>query len=196
MADVYPDDLSARYKELRNLGIISTKHFMSHINEWFQRIGFHNFQKEYLEKWQNSPCFRDSKLNSNYWKSESYVTDNQWSSTITYSEGNKCLYYNKVWQSITNNNIGNNPLNHPESWKDLTYNSSVTYLTGEQCYYGQGYWQLLFTAVTDTTSNPPLTGFYDDAPNNMGYYDSLWRYESFIEQTINALDIFTNYNKN
>lgn len=57
--EFYKDSLEKRYKELRDCGVIDTKNIISIINEWTDKVGIDNYQKEYL-KWSESTCKSDS----------------------------------------------------------------------------------------------------------------------------------------
>lgn len=192
----YPTELKNRYNELRSSGLISTHHFMELIENWYNNIGINNFEKEY-SKWNEAPCFRDNHLNKEFWNSDAYIP-NEWSNSATYSEGQYVLFNERARRSKVNNNTGHNPGTSGDTdyWEDMTYSENKAYQIDDVCFYGNGYYQLKFTCVKDSIGNAPITQFYTSGPKSLGYYDSLWRYESFIEHTINVLDIFTNYNNN
>ena len=192
----YSTELKNRYNELRASGLISTHHFMELIENWYNNIGINNFEKEY-SKWNEAPCFRDNHLNKEFWNSDDYIPD-EWSNTATYSEGQYVLYYERARRSKVNDNTGHNPGTGGDTdyWEDMTYNENKPYQIDDVCFYGNGYYQLKFTCVKNSTGNAPITQFYTSDPKSMGYYDSLWRYEKFIEQTLSVLDNYTNYINN
>ena len=72
-----------------------------------------------------------------------------------------------------------------------TYDSTKTYAIGETCYYGFGNAHM-FTAIAETTGNPPLTGSYNNYPRDLGYYDSFWRLTNYIKQRISVENDFIN----
>lgn len=72
-----------------------------------------------------------------------------------------------------------------------TYDNTKTYKVGETCYYGFNY-AYKFTAISETTGNPPLTGSYKDYPKELGYYDSFWRLANYIKQRISVENDFIN----
>ena len=72
-----------------------------------------------------------------------------------------------------------------------TYDNTKTYAVGETCYYGFGA-AYKFTAIAETTGNPPLTGSYNYYPKDLGYYDSFWRLINFIKQLISVENDFIN----
>ena len=47
-------------------GIFSVENFLSLFNDWLDRIGTNNFEKEY-EKWNEAPCNRDDKVDTVHW---------------------------------------------------------------------------------------------------------------------------------
>lgn len=192
----YSTELKNRYNELRASGIISTHHFIELIENWYNNIGINNFEKEYF-KWNEAPCFRDNCLNKEFWNSDDYIPD-EWSNSTTYSEGQYVLYYERARRSKVNNNTGHNPGTGGDTdyWEDMTYSENKAYQIDDVCFYGNGYYQLKFTCVKDSTGNAPITQFYTSDPKSLGYYDSLWRYEKFIEQTLTVLDNYTNYINN
>ena len=55
VALLYKDELEARYRELRDAGIISVSNILSKLADWTARIGVSNYELEY-ERWPNSPC--------------------------------------------------------------------------------------------------------------------------------------------
>lgn len=52
---LYHSELEARYKKLRDTGIIDVEHIVSKLADWTARIGEGNYELEY-ERWPNSPC--------------------------------------------------------------------------------------------------------------------------------------------
>lgn len=77
------------------------------------------------------------------------------------------------------------------SVKYSTYDNTKTYAIGETCYYGFEY-VYKFTATSETTGNPPLTGVYNNYPRDLGYYDSFWRLANYIKQRISVENNFIN----
>ena len=53
---LYETELKARYKQLRDAGIIDVEHIVSKLENWIARIGQSNYVLEY-ERWPDSPCF-------------------------------------------------------------------------------------------------------------------------------------------
>lgn len=52
---LYKSELEARYKALRDAGIIDVEHIAAKLQDWTARIGEGNYELEY-ERWPNSPC--------------------------------------------------------------------------------------------------------------------------------------------
>lgn len=75
--------------------------------------------------------------------------------------------------------------------ENSTYDNTKSYAIGDTCYYGfdKAY---KFTAITETTGNPPLTGSYNNYPKELGYYDSFWRLTNYIKQRISVENDFIN----
>ncbi|MBQ7544937.1 MAG: CotH kinase family protein [Synergistaceae bacterium] len=55
VALLYKDELEARYRELRDAGIISVSNILLKLENWTARIGVGNYELEF-ERWPNSPC--------------------------------------------------------------------------------------------------------------------------------------------
>lgn len=52
---LYTRELEARYKELRDAGIISVSNILDKLVDWTLRVGTDNYELEY-ERWPDSPC--------------------------------------------------------------------------------------------------------------------------------------------
>ena len=72
-----------------------------------------------------------------------------------------------------------------------TYDNTKTYEIGDTCYYGFSN-ACKFTAIAETTGNPPITGSYNNYPKELGYYDSFWRLTNYIKQRISVENDFIN----
>lgn len=75
--------------------------------------------------------------------------------------------------------------------ENSTYDNTKSYAVGETCYYGFNN-AYKFTAIKETTGNPPLTGSYNYKPKGLGYYDSFWRLTNYIKQRISVENDFIN----
>ena len=93
----YKDELEARYKELRDTGIINTAHIVEVLDSWTKRIGVDNYKKEYA-KWTDSPCNGTSVVNTDYWVLQKDAQGNLITGTADYSiskqyaVGDTCFY--------------------------------------------------------------------------------------------------------
>ena len=66
---LYNTELEARYKELREAGIISVDNILNKLTDWTARIGIDNYELEY-QHWPDSPCivnFTDSLYRVKKW---------------------------------------------------------------------------------------------------------------------------------
>lgn len=186
-------ELQARYAELRELGIYDANHIARMLNEWCERVGFDNWEAEY-EKWNESPCNRDSLINADYWtRSTGYTTG--WAAATTYGKGGIASRGGKVFKSLISSNIGNDPLEDDgTNWEDVTYNEEKGYIAGDTCYYGSTTFYG-FKCLADCTGIPPLSGFYTNYPKELGHYDSVYRVENWLEQRIKNMDKLLSYNQ-
>ena len=95
----YKNEISQRYKELRDSGLYSSEMICSMINSWMKRIGYDNYVKEYA-KWNESPCNRASFINEEYWELSSDATES-YSPDKSYIAGDKVLYGKDVMYSFS-----------------------------------------------------------------------------------------------
>ena len=89
----FRDEIEARYAELRNKGVVDVEHIYSYIKDWNIRIGANMYSLEY-DKWPDTPSFRDSGLNANYWERASGMLSGYqpYEATKPYSVGNEVFY--------------------------------------------------------------------------------------------------------
>lgn len=62
-----------------------------------------------------------------------------------------------------------------------TYNSEKTYTIGETCAYGVSR-HVIFECIKETKGNPPIVRFYDNIPRDLGFHDSIFRLEKYIQE--------------
>jgi hypothetical protein len=88
---LYPTEINARYKELRDAKVISVKHIVSRVEEWVDSVGYENYTKEFA-KWNETPSYRASNLNAEFWKVKTDGTTGTtpYSATKTYAIGETC----------------------------------------------------------------------------------------------------------
>lgn len=94
----YNETLNKRYKELADLGLVSSSHILSLLKDWMERIGT-SFYKEEYKKWLDSPCISDSIIREEYWEpitdsAGEYVTDSEetFDSAQSYSIGDEVSF--------------------------------------------------------------------------------------------------------
>lgn len=63
----YKPEIEARYKELRDNGILSVEYITNSLKKWMDKVGYDNY-KEDFDLYPNTPSNRDSGLNSEYWE--------------------------------------------------------------------------------------------------------------------------------
>lgn len=80
-SSIYADDIKARYKELRDNGILTIEHIINRLKEWTDSVGYDNYKLEF-DKWIEPPSYRDSLINAQYWEQWSYYQ------YVTPSKGN------------------------------------------------------------------------------------------------------------
>ena len=106
--ELYKDDIDARYKVLRDLGIFTVDNIMSLLNKWLDRVGYDNYSKEF-GIYKETPSYRKSPLNSEYWKIVNWAgTDTTYDKAKTYSVGEKCIF-NLVEFECVKENAGQEP---------------------------------------------------------------------------------------
>lgn len=187
----YLEDIKSRYKELRNLGIISTKNIIKLFKDWINRIGIENFKKEFL-KWDTTPSQRNSNLNSEFWERASNEKN-----VFAFPNYNKNNVYNKdivVWgedgklyKSLINDNIGNS-IDDTQSWECITYDNTKLYNVGDSVYYTKEV-SILFKCVQQCKGQPPVTKVYNEWYGIWGFYDSMNRIYNWVNERIDKLDI-------
>lgn len=92
------ETLNKRYKELADLGLVSSSHILSLLKDWMERIGT-SFYKEEYKKWSDSPCISDSIIREEYWEpitnsAGEYVTNSEetFDSAQSYSIGDEVSF--------------------------------------------------------------------------------------------------------
>ena len=95
LISLYQAEIVSRWKYMVDKGIFSVENFLSLFNDWLDRIGTDNFEKEY-KKWPEAPCNRDDKVDTVHWKRtnaiKSSISDVDYDENKTYSIGEKCYY--------------------------------------------------------------------------------------------------------
>ena len=89
---IYAEEIKARYKELRSLGIFSLENIMGLFDKWLNMIGYENLKAD-LEQYNQTPSYRDSNINDKYWelvRLELTGQEEQYNNSKEYSEGDIC----------------------------------------------------------------------------------------------------------
>lgn len=182
----YLDELKARFKELVSDGVLVEKTFTDIIWDWCERIGADNYEREY-ERWPQSPCNRESNLNSDYWSRNSSYMSETWSATKTYAINAYVVYSGRVYKSLIANNFGNNPKEVTSAWEDMYYDETKSYAVGDICYYGFSN-KYQFKCKTACTGQVPLFDIYNLYPRDFGHRDSMWRIKNWVKKTLTNLN--------
>jgi hypothetical protein len=188
-AELYSTELKIKWKEYVEKGILTYEHFISKFEDWVNRIGQSNYEKEY-NKWQESPCCRDNYVNSSYWNVISSASI--WESYMKYPKG-KCVHMNnRVYKALLKSK--GVPVTNTTYWEDITYDSSASYAIGDFCGFEMLGEFFEFEAITENTNKVPLTNHYNNLPKVMGYRDNIWRVSNYIKQTLEKMNEFVNQN--
>lgn len=184
-------ELQARYAQLRNAGIFEAEHIAGIVMDWLTRIGADNFEAEY-GRWPESPCYRDSLVNSAYWRRSTSCTA-AWTATATYGKNAIAHRSARIFKSLVAGNTGNDPIEDDgTNWQEMTYDPAKEYARNEVCYYGSTNFYG-FTCLAPCTGEAPLTGFYDLYPKELGHYDSVYRVRNWLGQRIANMDKLLGY---
>lgn len=92
---LYQSEIVSRWKYMVGNGIFSVENFLSLFNDWLDRIGTDNFEKEY-KKWPEAPCNRDDKVDTVHWARTNNIKDGtslaDYDNTKTYMPGETCWF--------------------------------------------------------------------------------------------------------
>ena len=185
----YKSEIKQRWQELVSNGIISKDFVKNLFIEWIDRIGEQYFSLEY-KKWDESPCCRDNRLNKDYWDFTNVYYNyapSSYSSSTTYSQGSVVKYSGLVYKSLQESNVGHEPSTSPSYWSLVEYDPTKSYSVGDTCWFGFEF-KVEFICVADCTGQQPLTASYTNTPKELGYYDSYWRLDKFIDGLFVAIE--------
>ena len=91
--------IGERYIALRGKRLIDAQRYISYFRAWMERIGDLGYQMEYA-RWPDSPCIGETIINPD-WRTEdnweNYDKYPAYSSTKTYSAGDKCVDSYRIW---------------------------------------------------------------------------------------------------
>lgn len=100
--NLYSDEISKRYKELRDKGIFSVDNIVKLLNSWINKIGYSNIEKEF-EVYSQTPSYRDSHISKN-WKLLEYSTSlNDYDSSRTYNKGDTTVFHGYKFLCLNEN---------------------------------------------------------------------------------------------
>ena len=96
---LYADEISARYRELRDLNVFSVDNIVNLLKTWLDRIGYDNLEKE-ISLYSDIPSYRNPQLNEG-WEIVDYSSQqSDYSSDKTYNIGDTCVYKNYKFKAI------------------------------------------------------------------------------------------------
>lgn len=99
---LYSNEISERYKELRDKGIFSVDNIVKLLNSWINKIGYSNIEKEF-ETYSQTPSYRDSHISKN-WKLLEYSTSlNDYDSSRTYNKGDTTVFHGYKFLCLNEN---------------------------------------------------------------------------------------------
>lgn len=99
---LYSDEISERYKELRDKGIFSVDNIVKLLNSWINKIGYSNIEKEF-EAYSQTPSYRDSHISKN-WKLLGYSTSlNDYDSSKTYNKEDTTVFHGYKFLCLNEN---------------------------------------------------------------------------------------------
>lgn len=130
----YVSEIKTRYTELRSI-IFTEEHIIGKIKDWMARIGTDNLKREF-ERWPESPCNRDSKIDREHWEvfnaNYSAGTADTYDNTAQYHVGDSCYYSAPGGDRHTKfkcikDSIGNPPITGSYNYvpKELGYYDSL-----------------------------------------------------------------------
>lgn len=211
----YLDELKLRWAELRDAKIFDATNIANLLKDWVDRVGYDNWEREF-ERWPETPCNRDSHVNTNYWKrsggyfsnttldkgtwkAETDYEKNQYASTyetivVEKTDGTtKNVNQRTIWQAVVNN-VGVDPrTDDGTNWKRISWDPNKTYTKNETCYYGCTTLYQMKSQVDDNIGNEPITKFYSEYPYELGCYDNIYRVYAWLQKTIEYIDTTFEY---
>lgn len=120
----FATELKKRYSELRK-AILTTDNIINLLTDWCSRIGTDDFKQEY-DRWKQSPCHRDSNINTEYYTPCSYTDagitasgQKVWNKDTAYTAGSYVVFEHLAFKVI----------------KDCTNVSPVTEYYSERPFY-------------------------------------------------------------
>lgn len=101
----FATELKKRYSELRK-AILTTDNIINLLTDWCSRIGTDDFKQEY-DRWKQSPCHRDSNINTEYYTPCTYTDagitasgQKVWNKDTTYTAGSYVVFEHLAFKVI------------------------------------------------------------------------------------------------
>lgn len=120
----FATELKKRYSELRK-AILTADNIINLLTDWCSRIGTDDFKQEY-DRWKQSPCHRDSNINTEYYTPCSYTDagitasgQKVWNKDTAYTAGSYVVFEHLAFKVV----------------KDCTNVSPVTEYYSERPFY-------------------------------------------------------------
>lgn len=159
----YTTELNARYKELRDAGIITAEGLVRDVAAWVKRFGLDAYKAEY-KKWKECSVFNNPVVDEHWQVVEDvapvYSGNYTYSSTRNYQAGDRCTYGVDVNADVPGTG--------------LAYMGFYT-----------------FEAVSATSGNPPVRNVLGD--RNWRYHDSIYRLSKWTYAQIQNMDLAYSY---
>lgn len=95
---LYATEIKERYKELRNDGVFTTKNIANLLEEWLDRTGYANIEKE-LSLYTDIPSYRNPQLNDGWEIVGTTSNPDDYDNEKTYNKGNICIYIGYRYQA-------------------------------------------------------------------------------------------------
>lgn len=98
---LFADEIKQRYAELRNKKVFDVDNIVSLLSKWLNMVGYDNLKKD-LTKYNETPSYRDSKLNEQ-WMQVPWGDGNEkeFDESTTYAKDQYCKYLGFVFQATT-----------------------------------------------------------------------------------------------
>lgn len=136
LISLYKTEIISRWKYMVEIGIFTTENFLNLFNDWLDRIGTDNFEKEY-QKWTEAPCNRDDNVDTTHWiRTNTYkpsLSYADYDNSRTYQIGETCYYgFDYVFEfKCKAESTGNPPITSQYSAypKTLGYRDNIWRLT-------------------------------------------------------------------
>ena len=98
---LFADEIKQRYTELRDKKVFDVNNIISLLTKWLNMVGYDNLKRD-LTKYNETPAYRDSKLNEQ-WIQVPWGDGNEkeYDESTTYAKNQYCKYLGFVFQATT-----------------------------------------------------------------------------------------------